>query len=326
MIIKNKYLIRGVIPITLLGASTVANAIQVNVGMTVDTNSYTVVPDRGTLEATLDTNVSVADANILIGQALGSTSPLDATEIQNVTQLAWGTPGGTDPQSSLTIISHQFDVSSATDFTSTTYADNYYGNYLTETEFGLIPTDGFGASLLASTAFDDANGFVNGSYVPLARVIFHNSTTFGGELGGFDFTATLDQFLATQITDTLDVASVIINTDNACDTTADPTCAYDDVTVSFPNDAGTTGIFDSDFSIAEGATASAILWGSIGSLHGYGWSSPSQFATTSLTTTQGVTTTYFPNGQITVVPSPAPMALLLTGLAALGFSVRRSKK
>lgn len=327
---NHKFIVKSLMGAVLIASGNLAQATQVSVDMTVDTNSYTVVPDRGALNVTLNNTLTIADANMLISEALGggAASPLDATEVNNIIQLAWGTPDAntTDPQSSLTIISHRFDVTASTNFSTSTYADNYFGNFLTETEFGLIPTDGFGNPLLANTQFDNTTGFINGSYIPLARVIFHNSTTYGGELSSFDFTTTLNQFLLSQITDTLDVASVIINTDNNCDANADATCAYDDVTVSFPNDSGTTGIFDSDFSIAEGATASAILWGSIGSLHGYGWTSPSIFATTSITTTDGVTKTYYPDGTVTVVPSPAPLALLAIGLTLLGISMRKTKK
>jgi len=322
--IKMKKLFRVFLPLCATAAfSPTSYALFVDANVTIDVGSYQVAPDRGTLATSLDTTVSSADAIALVNSTIGS-SPLDAQEINNTTRLTWGNvSSGT---SSLTIISHKFDIDEllAADFQNQVYANNFYSDYLTSTEFGLIPEDDFLQPLYSQTAFSNSNGFGEGSYIPIARIIFENDETFGGELAQFNATYTLDQ---TQVnseitTDPLLSTSLIINTDNTCDKTPpNEECDYDDITISFPGDSS-SGILQSSFHVPEFTTGSAILWGSISSFHGYGFTSPSLLTATSVTDKYGVKKVYYPDGRVVTVPEPAPLALMIVGFALIGFNIR----
>ncbi|MDH5545057.1 MAG: hypothetical protein OEZ43_05655 [Gammaproteobacteria bacterium] len=349
------------LPVVCFLSASQANASIINVNLNFD-GTVLGVPDRGVPIAPYDLNVDKTVAINEIQSVLGS-SPLDASEINSVFNMAWGTASIGSTQSSLSVITHQFDFTDPADgdwtafnnsFASNDQTINPYGGYLTAEEWANVTsfTNALTGESMALYQMASFNGttFDTGSFIPIARLVFTNGVTVGNEVSEFD--VSFDLVDADLVSNELITNIQFQNTPNVC-TSADEIvagipCDYDGLKAVFgadPNSRIVTGdpdtgtgdptviadtnpldeVVASSFWVSEGSAGSSILWATKGSLHGFGFLNASQFAITSITTTTGTTSVYYPDGSVVTVPAPAPLALISAGLLYMLGTSRKKK-
>jgi len=235
----------------------------------------------------------------------------------------WGDPTGVPGGASsyLTFTSFSYDTSDYNLVDGWTWngaalvEDTAADGYISKTQYDAL------SGIITPKLELDSTGFNTGDFALLGQFEFFNGQILADSgISSVDINVDLLQpgsFLGNQSTGALTIN--IENTPNACDTTLDPNCAYDGISIALVDGGVEQNIFLTEWLIQEDGTETALFWGQIGSLLPAPITGGSGDSVTAQTDDTGTKTITDSSGNTTVVSVPAPgaLALLLMGLPLL---------